>query len=79
MYYPDVEPWEPNITTKADFASKWQALMGRDGVGLYEGGGYQSKGVWRGSPDCRMQTNSFPRFCPVCQDALTKLIHFYTD
>ena len=79
LYYPDVEPWEPNITTKADFASKWQALMGRDGVGLYEGGGYQSKGVWRGSPDCRMQTNSFPRFCPVCQDALTKLIHFYTD
>lgn len=79
LYYPDVEPWEPNITTKADFASKWQALMGRDGVGLYEGGGYQSKGVWRGSPDCRMQTNSFPRFCPVCQDALSKLIHFYTD
>jgi len=79
LYYPDVEPWEPNITTKADFASKWQALMGRDGVGLYEGGGYQSKGVWRGSEDCRMKTNSYPAFCPVCQDALSKLIHFYTD
>lgn len=79
LYYPDVEPWEPNITTQADFDSKWKELLGRDGVGLYEGGGYQSKGVWRGSRDCRMQTNSFPRFCPVCQDALTKMIRFYTD
>ena len=79
LYYPDVEPWEPNITTKKDFDRKWKSLMGRGGVGLYEGGGYQSKGVWRGSEDCRMKTNSYPAFCPVCQDALSKLIHFYTD
>jgi len=25
-YYPDVEPWEKNITTMADFASKWKSM-----------------------------------------------------
>ena len=142
MYYPDTEPWEPNITTLADFASKWQdmlpagtvlpngdvvsdqpdglgsRLLSRlrdrlspstssnsavsrssasnsasarrnsravrarrrsiEGVGLYEGGGYQSKGVWRGAEDCRMRTNSAPAFCPVCQQAITDMIDFYT-
>ena len=49
-----------------------------EGVGLYEGGGYQSKGVWRGAEDCRMRTNSAPVFCPVCQQAITDIIDFYT-
>ena len=48
-------------------------------VGLYEGGGYMSKGVWRGSFDCRMHTNSYPGFCPVCQRSLEHLIRFYTE
>ena len=26
-YPPDIEPWEPNITTLVDFASKWQDLL----------------------------------------------------
>lgn len=77
-YYPGIEPWEPNITTQADFSSKWEALMGRDGVGLYEGGGYQSKGVWRGSEDCRMRTNASPDFCPVCTEAVRAMVRFYT-
>ncbi len=50
-YYPSVEPWEKNITTKADFSSKWESMMGQNGVGLVEGGGYQSKGVWRACAD----------------------------
>ena len=188
MYYPDTEPWEPNITTLADFASKWQdmlpagtvlpngdvvadqpdglgsRLLSRlrdrlspsnsstssttsttpsssstntaispsspsantanstssgnsavsrsssagssavsrssasssvsarrnsratrarrrsiEGVGLFEGGGYQSKGVWRGAEDCRMRTNSAPVFCPVCQQAITDMVDFYTS
>jgi len=133
MYFPDTEPWEPNITTLADFRSKWQdmlpagtvlpngevvadlpdgrgarrgaglgAALGRrdarpsagagsarnrrararrrsiEGVGLFEGGGYQSKGVWRGAEDCRMRTNSADAFCPVCQQAITDIIDFYT-
>ena len=27
MYPHDVEPWEPNITTLADFSKKWQNLL----------------------------------------------------
>ena len=49
-----------------------------EGVGLYEGGGYQSKGVWRGAENCRMRTNSAPAFCPVCQQAIADIINFYT-
>lgn len=78
-YHPDVEPWEPNITTKADFSSKWEDMTGRCGVGLYEGGGYMSKGVWRPSRDCRMRTNQARSFCPVCKRAIERMIRFYTD
>lgn len=47
-------------------------------VWIHEGAGYQSKGVWRGSPDCRMKTNSYPAFCPVCRRAIGRMIDFYT-
>ena len=77
-YYPDVEPWEPNITTQADFSSKWEAMLGQPGVGLIEGGGYQSKGVWRASEDCRMKTNAAEDFCPVCTEAVRAIVRFYT-
>lgn len=77
-YYPNVEPWERNITTKADFSSKWENMMGKNGVGLVEGGGYQSKGVWRACEDCRMKSNKAPDFCPVCQKAIEDMILFYT-
>lgn len=78
QYFPGIEPWEPNITTQADFAAKWQGMMGRDGVGLIEGAGYQSKGVWRATPDCRMRTNGFPDFCPVCTEAIRSIVSYYT-
>ena len=77
-YYPDVEPWEPNITTKADFSRKWESKLGQPGYGLFEGGGYQSKGVWRSSEDCRMNTNAAKDFCPVCSDAVRDMVRFYT-
>lgn len=91
-YYPHTEPWEQNITTLKDFASKWKDMMGEipgqagndvdqdgNGVGLYEGAGYQSKGVWRPAPDCRMHTNKADSFCPVCQRAIGRIIEFYTE
>ena len=43
-------------------------------VGVYEGAGYQSKGVYRPYPDCRMKTNSPKAFCPVCQRAIARII-----
>lgn len=84
-YHPGVEPWEWNITTLTDFKHKW-ADMVKDTtkynvgkVGLYEGGGYQSKGVFRPSHNCRMRTNEHPDFCPVCQRALEHAIKFHTE
>ena len=76
-YNSETEPWEPNLTTKVDFESKWKDMMPQ--AGLYEGGGYMSKGVWRGFSDCRMKTNSYPEFCPVCRRSLERIIRFYTE
>lgn len=83
-YFQDCEPWEQNITTLADFSSKWEDMLPADGssdaiVGVYEGAGYQSKGVYRACPDCRMKTNSAEGFCPVCCRAISRLIEFYTE
>ena len=79
-YFADTEPWEPNLTTLSDFDSKWKDMIGTDPrIGLFEGGGYLSKGVYRPCDNCRMRTNEEPEFCPVCQRALTRLIKFYTE
>ncbi|MBO4314422.1 MAG: peptidase M64 [Prevotella sp.] len=91
MYPKDIEPWEPNLTTLVDFPSKWQDMMEKktpiptpitekykDKVGVYQGGGYNVRDVYRPMQDCRMRTNENPEFCPVCQRALTRLIDFYT-
>jgi hypothetical protein len=90
FYYPDIEPWEQNITTRKDFSLKWEDMLSATpkkkkkgntadapSIGLYEGGGYQSKGVWRACEDCRMKTNTAATFCPVCQRAIRRLISFY--
>ncbi len=79
MYLNDVEPWEKNITTLVDFSAKWQDMMNRDGVALYEGAGYSLEGVYRPAEDCRMRTNEYPEFCPVCQHTISRLIEFYTE
>lgn len=91
--YPlDVEPWEPNITTLVDFDSKWKEIIpegtpqptspedaGKYPVGLYEGGGYSFKGVYRPADRCRMRDNLWPVFCPACQRSLSNLIDFYVN
>ena len=79
MYFADTEPWEPNLTTKAQFIGKWENLMEEGKAGFFEGGGYLENGVWRGCENCRMRTNEEPEFCPVCQQALKKLINFYSE
>ena len=80
MYPADIEPWEPNLTTKVNFINKWENLIGKKDkkVGLYEGAGYSLKGVYRAYPDCRMRTNQHPEFCPACRQAIQRLIDFYT-
>lgn len=92
MYPLTVEPWEPNITTLVDFSSKWQHLLkkgtpiptdpglaDRYPLGVFEGGGYAFKGIYRPAIDCRMKTNTCKDFCPACQDAIARLVKFYTE
>ncbi len=92
-FYPlDVEPWEPNITTRVNFESKWKDLIAKSvpvptpnskkyvGVtGLFEGGGYSAKGIFRPSFDCRMKSNQADSFCEVCQRAIEEMILFYIE
>ena len=88
-YPTNVEPWEQNVTTLVDFESKWKNLLPANipiptdptdnrEIGVYEGGAYSSKGIYRGAFNCRMRTNHYPTFCKVCQHALSELIDFYT-
>ena len=79
IYPADTEPWEPNLTTLIDFQSKWDDMLSVPGVGVFEGGGYQSKGVYRPAQDCRMKTNEAKNFCPVCSRALVRITDFYTS
>ncbi len=45
-------------------------------TGVFEGGGYTSKGVYRPYQTCLMREFSTDRFCPVCTQAIVKYIHF---
>ena len=47
-------------------------------VGVFEGGGYQSKGVYRPAQECRMKVNEVSSFCPVCSRAIVRITDFYT-
>lgn len=47
-----------------------------DKVGVFEGAGYASKGLYRPSINCMMFTQT-DYFCPVCQEAMLKVIRSY--
>lgn len=95
LFPSDVEPWEPNITTLVNFKEKWEDMVPKGTpiptpreteenkiytkVGVYEGGGYSLKGIYRPTTECRMKINEAPTFCPVCQRALERMINFYTE
>jgi hypothetical protein len=90
-FYPlDTEPWEPNITTRINFDSKWKKMIGKDTpvptppdekynstIGLFEGGGYSAKSIYRSEMDCRMKSNNPKGYCSVCRKAIEEMIGFY--
>ncbi len=90
-FYPlNVEPWEPNITTMVNFDSKWKKIVAKETpmptpaddkykntTGLFEGGGYSAKGIFRPEMDCRMKSNGPKGYCTVCREAIKKMIEFY--
>ncbi len=84
-----IEPWQPNLTTMLNFESKWKHMVDKttpvptpgteeyfNKVGVFEGGGYVAKGIYRPSFDCRMKTNEADNFCPVCQKAIEDMVMF---
>ncbi len=91
FYNSAVEPWEPNITTLVHFDAKWKSLLADETpiptpdtdewegkTGVYEGGGYMAKGVYRPSRDCLMHTFKKDVFCAACSKAIVDMIDFYT-
>ncbi len=88
------EPWEQNISSLVDFKSKWEDMLpvgytipteptparkASYTVGVYEGGGYITKGMYRPAVICRMRDNEATQFCPVCQRAIERIIRFNTE
>lgn len=84
------EPWEPNITTLVNFDSKWKDLLPaktpiptplndeyKEGIGVFEGGGYLAKGIYRPKDHCMMR--DYAPFCPACSRAILRMIDFLTD
>lgn len=84
------EPWEPNITTLVDFAGKWEDLLPsgtpvptplqeryKEQPGVFEGGGYLAKGIYRPMDHCMMR--DYAPFCPACSRAIERMIHFLCD
>ena len=47
-------------------------------VGVYEGAGYRTKGIYRPVQECRMRINECEEFCPVCSRAIVRMIDYYT-
>lgn len=91
FYHPEYEPWEPNITTLVNFDKKWHSMLSpetpiptpataawKKNIGVFEGAGYQSKGIFRPAYDCTMKSVSYNNFCGVCQESLKRVIRYYT-
>ena len=93
FYPAGIEPVEPNLTTLVDFDAKWKNMLDEntpiptpvtgkgtpeyDKVGVYEGGGYVAKGVYRPAQHCTMHQIRYNDFCPVCKKTLEEVIDYY--
>ena len=61
-----------------DYVNKLFSKSGQAGIiGAFEGGNYQSEGMYRPAQDCLMFTRS-EAFCAVCAEAIGKVIDEYT-
>ena len=91
-YNLEIEPWEANLTTLVDFDSKWKKMIDAstpiptprteeysNTIGAFEGGGYMTEGIFSPKMDCRMKSNESEGFCPVCEDAIRKVIRYHVE
>ncbi|MEZ5331590.1 MAG: M64 family metallopeptidase [Thermoanaerobaculia bacterium] len=47
-------------------------------VGAFEGAGYRAHGLYRPATDCVMFTRDAVGYCPVCAEAITRIIDLHT-
>ena len=89
LHRTEYEPLEPNITNLVHFDRKWQSLLPKGiaiptpdidvprnecgPLGVYEGAGYSSKGVYRPTMHCMMR--DYAPFCPVCEHRLVEVFN----
>jgi len=48
-------------------------------VGVFEGAGYSSEGVYRSELDCIMFTKGLKRFCAACSAGIVEVVDSMTD
>jgi len=91
-FYPEgIEPVEPNLTTLVDFEQKWKEMLQNVPVptpddkeydnilGVFEGGGYVAKGVYRPWRNCTMKDKVYNGFCPVCKETFLQVFAYYNN
>jgi hypothetical protein len=75
-----------------DFDKKWKNLLDPETpiptpindefsnvLGVFEGGGYAAKGIYRPAVDCLMHTFKGNTFCQACSNAIKQMIDFYSE
>jgi len=50
-----------------------------DKVGVFEGAGYASKGLYRSMVYCLMISSPKDEFCLVCRRAIARMIDYFTE
>ncbi|HPS84044.1 MAG TPA: M64 family metallopeptidase, partial [Bacteroidales bacterium] len=91
FYNSRVEPWEPNLTTLVDFSSKWDSLLvpgtpvptlvsddNCKSTGVFEGGGYSAKGIYRPACECTMKSVIYDYYCEACKAAVRRIVLWYS-
>jgi len=91
IYPQGVEPWEKNITNLSDFSSKWKKEIEsetpiptpdktefKDKIGVFEGGGYVAKGIYRPTFNSIMRSLEAKEFNKVSKDAIKEVILLYS-
>jgi hypothetical protein len=91
LYNLNIEPWQRNISTLANFSEKWSDLVKntpiptpdiekyKKSIGAFEGAGYVMHKIYRPMRDCKMRSNNTDEFCPVCKRSLLEVLSLYIN
>jgi hypothetical protein len=79
-----IKKWEQeSAKLSKEHAEKIDAYLAkseyRGNVGAFEGAGYSAEGLYRPMLDCLMFTKGDKPFCKVCEQAVIRIIKFYTE